>query len=373
MIPFDEYIKNKEIIICAGPGGAGKTTVSAALALAGAVIGRNTLALTIDPAKRLATSLGISTDTKEETQISERRFKEAGLSPKGILGAAIPDVKKTFDELIKRVAPSDASARKILSNKYYQGIADSLAGTQEYMAMEKLFSMYEKREYDLIVLDTPPSRHALDFLDAPKRLINLLEAGPLKWLLKPYFLVEKLSFGFSRLWTDLAIRALEKIVGIEVIHDIWEFFKDFEDLNEPFKKRAKETYELLRSPRTVFLIVTSPVEFAIYESLNLYKRLSKEKFLLGGVVINRAFLEYDFPASIGEGIKRHLSEHVDLAGKIMKNYQNYRALAASDTSGIEKMRKKLRKNTPLTVIPFFDTEIYDIEGLARVVRHILQF
>ncbi|MFP5299430.1 MAG: ArsA family ATPase, partial [Actinomycetota bacterium] len=169
MNPIEELIEHKEIIVCAGSGGVGKTTTSAAIALQAALSGKKAVVLTIDPAKRLASSLGLKELSNEPTKVNARKFTAAGLKPKGELWAMMLDTKSTFDKVVMQYARTEEQATKILNNRFYRNISGTLSGTQEYMAMEKLYELYSEGDYDLIVIDTPPTRNALDFLDAPKR------------------------------------------------------------------------------------------------------------------------------------------------------------------------------------------------------------
>lgn len=366
MTKLEDAINEKEVVICVGPGGVGKTTVSAAIALESAFSGKKTLALTIDPARRLATSLGISGERNVE--VNKARIKKAGFIPKGELHVTMLDVKSTFDELIDKVAPSESQRDKILSNKYYQNIADSLAGSQEYMAMEALLSAYERGEYGLIVVDTPPSRHILDFLSAPRRLINVLDAKALRLTLKSYSFMNRLSFGFTKIWTSVTLRVLEKVVGVDALNDVWEFFADFESVNEPLKRRAEETFRLLRSSKSMFLIVTGPGKQALYDSLSLYNNLTENNFKVGGIIANRVYSKDGVLDLTGEA--KSLLKDSALAEKLIKNYKNYRKVTESERKNLEEFEKNLRGKIPVVQIPYFDVEVYDLERLFELREHL---
>ena len=182
---FEELLDQRELVICVGSGGVGKTTSSAVIGLNAALAGKKVLVLTIDPAKRLANSLGVSALDNEAQQIPLSQFRDIGLEPDGELWAMMLDMKESFDHLVERHAPSDQNRQDILSNRFYQYFSTSLAGTQEYAASERLYELHSERDFDLIVLDTPPTTHALDFLEAPQRLARAVENKALQWLYKP--------------------------------------------------------------------------------------------------------------------------------------------------------------------------------------------
>lgn len=348
----------------------GKTTISATLALEGALTGKKTLALTIDPAMRLATSLGIV--KQRNVRVGRDRFKKAGFAPKGELHVMMLDVKNTFDELIEKTAPSATQRDKILSNKYYQSVANSLAGSQEYMAMEALLSAYEKGDYDLIIVDTPPSRHVLDLLSAPRRLINILDASALKLALKSYSFMSRWSFGFTKIWTSVALKALEKIVGVDVLHDVWEFFMDFESVNEPLKKRARETFRLLKSPESVFLIVTGSGKSVLHDSLHLYNHLSNDRFHVGGIIANRVYPRGDLP-NLESETRSLLKAEPDLACKLIQNYKDYTNLINSEEKDFQEFKTKLKNDrVPIITVPYMDTEVYDLEELFKLRGYLFK-
>jgi anion-transporting ArsA/GET3 family ATPase len=368
---LEDVIKEKEIIVCVGPGGVGKTTISATLALEGAFAGKKTLALTVDPALRLATSLGISGGKGRNIQIRKDRFKRAGFIPKGALHVMMLDVKSTFDELIERVAPSESQRDKILTNKYYRSIADSLAGSQEYMAMEALLSAYEEGDYDLIVVDTPPSRHVLNFLSAPRTLLNNLDNTASKLILKSYSLMNRWSFGFTKVWTSVALKALEKVVGVDVLHDVWEFFMNFESVSEPITERAEKAFRLLRSSESMFLIVSGPRKSTLTDSLKLYSSLINEGFEVGGVIANRVHSTNGLP-NLENETKALLDEDSALAKKLVRNYENYKNIANSEKKNLEEFERSLRGEIPVVCVPYFDVEVYDLEKLIEFRSYLLE-
>jgi anion-transporting ArsA/GET3 family ATPase len=236
----------KQVIVCAGAGGVGKTTTAAAIALRAASEGKKTAVLTIDPARRLASSLGLKELDNAPTKVNRRKFTAAGVEAKGELHAMMLDTKTTFDEVVYRYAPSPQQADRIIANRFYRNISGTLSGTQEYMAMEKLYELHSTGDYDLIVIDTPPTRNALDFLDAPRRLTGFFESRVLRWFLLPYM---KAGSGFMRVANVAAttfLRVVKRIVGGAVLEDTAEFFVNLEGMYDGFKERAVRAHLLRR-------------------------------------------------------------------------------------------------------------------------------
>ena len=277
-------LANLEVIVCCGSGGVGKTTVSAALALAIAErSNRRVLVLTVDPARRLATALGLPEIGTEPVTVSRSRLRRAGIDTQGELVAAMLDMKSTFDRMVLRLAPTRKDAQKILDNRFYQGISDSFVGSHEYMAMEALYELHEAGEYDTVIVDTPPSRNALDFLEAPNRLTDFVGARLLSWLSGPS------RFGFSALNFAAApfLRMADHLLGAEVLTEVAEFVKELQKIYTGVQKRSREVYKLLRSSRVGFVVVTTlePVPFG--EAEYFCARLRDYRMPLRGIVVNR--------------------------------------------------------------------------------------
>ncbi|MGI8774709.1 MAG: ArsA family ATPase, partial [Actinomycetota bacterium] len=266
MNPIEEIIATKQIVVCAGSGGVGKTTAAAALALQAALEGKKAAVLTIDPARRLASSLGLKELSNEPTKVHKRKFTSAGLDPKGELWAMMLDTKTTFDEVVLQYAPSPEQAQRIINNRFYRSISSRLSGTQEYMAMEKLYELHGSGEYDLIVIDTPPTRHALDFLDAPKRLTDFFESRVLRWFLIPYMKAGGGIFKVANVAAMTFLKLVKRIVGTEVLEDTAEFFGNLEGMYDGFKQRARDVAHLLQSKETAFVVITSPASESVTEA-----------------------------------------------------------------------------------------------------------
>ncbi len=274
---LSQVVRSAHIIVCTGSGGVGKTTTAATLAVGAAREGRRTIVLTIDPARRLAQSLGL------------RALDNTPRAVKGVEGldAMMLDMKRTFDEVIDRHADNASRAKKIKTNRFYQQLSNSLAGTQEYMAMEKLYDLHQQGVYDCIVIDTPPTRNALDFLDAPRRLTDFLEGRFLKMFLSPGLKAGKVvgrAVGFG---TAVFMKAASKITGAGVLDDLADFFQAFEGMYAGFKDRAQAVYKLLGGPDAAFVVVASPEPPALREARYFLQRLEQDGMPTAGLIVNR--------------------------------------------------------------------------------------
>ncbi|MFE9628467.1 ArsA family ATPase [Streptomyces sp. NPDC006527] len=267
------------IVVCCGSGGVGKTTTAAALGLRAAERGRKVVVLTIDPARRLAQSMGI--DSLDNTP---RRVK--GVEGDGELHAMMLDMKRTFDEIVEAHADAERAAA-ILSNPFYQSLSAGFAGTQEYMAMEKLGQLRAKDEWDLIVVDTPPSRSALDFLDAPKRLGSFLDGKLIRVLLAPAKVGGRAGMKFLNVGMSMMTGALGKVLGGQLLKDVQTFVAAMDSMFGGFRTRADATYKLLQAPGTAFLVVAAPERDALREAAYFVERLAAEEMPLAGLVLNR--------------------------------------------------------------------------------------
>jgi anion-transporting ArsA/GET3 family ATPase len=272
------------IIVCCGSGGVGKTTTAAALGLRAAERGRHVVVLTVDPARRLAQSMGLSS-----LDNTPRPVPLPDAAPGGTLHAMMLDMKRTFDEIVEAHADPDR-AEQILANPFYQSLSSSFAGTQEYMAMEKLGQLRRTEQWDLIVVDTPPSRSALDFLDAPQRLSRFLDGRLIKLLMAPtraggraYLKVVNVSF-------SVLTGIVTKVLGAQVLRDVQTFVAAFDTMFGGFRERAENTYRLLQTPGTAFLVVATPEPDALREASYFVERLSEDRMPLAGLILNRVHL-----------------------------------------------------------------------------------
>jgi anion-transporting ArsA/GET3 family ATPase len=367
MASVTDILKGKEICICAGSGGVGKTTTSAAIAAGMAAQGKKVVVLTIDPAKRLADSLGLKELGNEPSKVDDRLLREAGIEGGGELWAMMLDAKATFDELVQKHASDEETRDRILNNRIYQQISGALAGSQEYMAMEKLFEIHATGEFDVLVLDTPPSRNALDFLDAPKRLTQFIEGRGMQMFMKPT------GFGMKVVGrgTGVALSILKKVIGIDLIGDLQEFFEAFSGMVGGFRERAKRVTELLADPATTFLIVCGPQGEPIQEAVYFHRKVVEAGLPVGGVVVNK--VHYDLEGELGGGdvdkeLKSALKDK-DLAKRVAANFEDYRALAQRDAENIDRLARELKQDRVIRV-PYLDHDVHDLAGLIEIDRYL---
>jgi anion-transporting ArsA/GET3 family ATPase len=351
-------IEGKRIVVCAGPGGVGKTTTAAAVALGMAERGLKVAVLTIDPAKRLANSLGLPELGNEERKVPIE-FESSGE-----LWALMLDAKRTWDEMIERHAPDEKTRDAVLSNRIYQELSNAVAGSTEYMAMEKLYELHNEDRYDLLVLDTPPTRNALDFLDAPQRLSRFIDSRSLQFFLRP----GRLGLKVLGRGGGVLFGVLKRITGVDLLRDLSEFFNSFGDMAEGIQERAKRVAELLGDRHTTFLVVTSPQRDSIDEAIFFRRRLREGRMPFGGVIVNRVT---DQDLHVGDpDVAHELSALLGdkLAGKVVRNFEDYRDLAIRDHESIERLRHETGE--PVILVPHLDDDVHDLDGLAAMNRHL---
>ena len=375
------------VLVTAGTGGVGKTTVAAAIGLAGARAGKSVLVMTIDPARRLADALGTGALDHTPRQVPGERLREIGVTGGGTLAALMLDTKRTFDELVERFAPNPAARERIFSNPIYRNLTDALGGSREYSAMEKLRQMHVDGEYDLIVLDTPPASHALDFLDAPRRLAGFLESQFLTVLLHPAAVVGRASLRLFRSGSELVARGLERITGLDFLTSISEFLLAFEEMLGGFSERAREVSLLLRDPVCGFVLVTGPDQQQARSAESFWLRLKADGIQLVGLVLNRVHVwpgGGPAPADDArevelaiEWLTRALAEaapEIDALGgarELVAATRAHAARARRDAAVRERLEKALPLPTEaVRVVPLFSEDVHELEALARMERLI---
>jgi len=361
-----DLLEGKRVCICAGSGGVGKTTTSAAIAMGMAARGLKVGVVTIDPARRLATSLGLEDLGNEPRRVEPERFAEHGLEMKGELWAMMLDAKRTFDELIDRLAPDTATRDEILSNRIYEELSGAVAGSQEYTAIAKLYELDREGGFDLLVLDTPPSRNALDFLDAPDRLTDFFEGRALKVFLRPTGLGMKIV-GRG---TGVVFGVLKRVTGIDLLQDLSVFFRALGGLVDGFRERAKQVKKLLGDPSTTFLLVTSPEREPVDEAIFFWSKLEEARMPFGGLVVNRVHHDALGDASV-EDVAAALDGELDpkLALKVAENLRDYHVLAVRDRGSIARLGEQL-DSPPTIEIPHLDDDVHDIDGLLQMQRYL---
>jgi anion-transporting ArsA/GET3 family ATPase len=361
-----DVVADKRIVICGGSGGVGKTTTSAAIGMGAAAAGRKVAVVTIDPAKRLANSLGLEELGNEPALVDPALFARAGVEMQGELWAMMLDPKRTFDDLIDRLAPNEKARDEVLGNRIYQELSNAVAGSQEFTAMAKLYELDRDHDFDLIVLDTPPSRNALDFLDAPDRLTQFFEGRALQVFLRPTGLAARVM-GRG---TGMVFGVLKRVTGIDLLEDLAVFFRSLSGMIDGFKERAQAVNKLLADRRTVFLLVTSPEREPIDEAIFFWRKLKAARMPFGGVVVNRVHHDLLGDAEVDDVSDELAAELGDkLAGRVAENFRDYHVLARRDARNIERLGSQLRDDR-LLLVPYLDEDVHDIEGLARLDRYL---
>ena len=367
--PLARLAGGRPIVVCCGSGGVGKTTAAAVLALAGARRGRNAVVVTIDPAKRLANALGLAILSDTAREIDRELWDPDGVaSPGGRLSALMLDTKSTFDHLVLKYSPDPAQGERILENRFYRNISGALAGTQEYMAMEKLHELHEEGGYDLIVIDTPPTRNALDFLDAPARLTRLLNNKLFRLVMAP----TRASFRMANLALQAFFRTVSKLIGTEVVEDLVLFFQAFEGMEDGFRERARRVTELLSDQRTAFVLVTAPARDAVAEAAYFAGRLAAGGLRVDGLVVNRIHPEFAAVApeppvptgAEGDGAA------AGRLGELYANLADFIELAKRERRHLEGLERSVGA-VPIVRVPLLEVDVCDIDSLTEVGRYLL--
>jgi anion-transporting ArsA/GET3 family ATPase len=359
-------LAGKRVLICVGSGGVGKTTTSAALALGLATDGRRVAVVTIDPARRLASALGLSELTPEPRQIPPEVFAAQGLQVKGELWAMMLDAKRTFDEIIVTLAPDDGSREEILENPVYHELSTAVSGSHELSAIAKLYELYEEHDFDAIVLDTPPSRNALDFLSAPTRLLGFLEGRALQVFLAPGGLTARL-FGRG---TALVFAIFARVTGVDMLSELSAFFRSLSGVIDGFGERTRSVAALLRAPETTFLVVTSAEPEPAREARFLTQRLAGAGMSKGALIVNRVQLD-GLHGRTTEEVRELLVPDLGeaLAGRVAQNLADFDVLARRDAEAIAELREDVGEKQPV-LVPHLDGEVQDLLGLSRVAEHL---
>lgn len=353
-----QTVDELKVVVCTGPGGVGKTTSAAALALALATQGRRVALITVDPARRLADALGLEALTNHPTSVALPR------TVPGSVDAMMLDTRETFDDLVRRHAPSTAQGDRILANRFYQNIAGALGGTQEYMAMEKLHELVTAPRcadgttlpaFDCVVVDTPPTKNALEFLSAPERLIRFLDNRVFRAMMLP----ARGGFRVVGLATQAVLRTLGKIVGGEVIADAVAFFQAFEGMEEGFRQRAAAVTSLLRAPTTGWIIVTSPREESVAEALFLVDQLVDGGVAVQGIIANRVQPSFA-PLPVSASVAPELRAAVE------------RAHAANELAEAHRLAlAPLRERSgPFQELTLRATDVHDLAGLRELAASL---
>ncbi len=383
---MDGLLATKEIVVACGPGGVGKTTTAAAAAIMAAIRhGSKVLVLTVDPARRLADALGLDGIGNTEHRVPDEAFRAAGIKPRGELWAAMLDTKESWDDLIRRHAPDKQTRDEILANPLYQNISGKFVQSHDYIAMERLYEIHSESDYDLIVVDTPPTRNALDFLDAPQRMADFFSSRLLRWLIVPYR--SRLVNVATKPFYSIA----DRILGTEFLADISEFFILFQSMYDGFVERSESVGRLLSDRRTTFIVVSTLEAVPLREAEYFAEQLTARRLHLGAIVLNKVLPDYlrgaegarvaesmrDRAGALAEQLAPGLAAvdpalgDPDQVGRVLTevadSYLNFQVVALR-----EMEERSMLSVVPdvLATVPFFDTDIFDLAGLVRLGEQI---
>ncbi|HLI72991.1 MAG TPA: ArsA-related P-loop ATPase [Acidimicrobiales bacterium] len=346
-----DLVEERSIVVCCGSGGVGKTTVAAAFAVEAARRGRRACVVTIDPAKRLANAMGVG-------ELTNAPHRVAG-PWEGELWALMLDPKGTFDDLVRRYASSREQAESILANRLYKNLTGALSGTQEYMAMEKLYELVEEGGYDLVVVDTPPTRNALDFLDAPRRLTRFLGHRLFQFLLMP----TRAYLRAVSVATQALLRTMSKVAGAEIVHDAVAFFQAFEGMEEGFRTRSDHMRRLLARRTTAFVLVTSPRADTVEEAGWFADKLNESGLAVEGLVVNRVHPPFEARGELPE------APPGTALATLVANLRGYQAVNHREEEAFAALVTQVAPS-PVARVPLLESDVHDVDGLSHIAGHM---
>lgn len=376
---LEQLLSAKEIVICCGSGGVGKTTTAAALgAMAATHLGGKVLVVTVDPARRLANALGLEEFGNVETQVPPNAFTAAGVEPQGELWAAMLDTKQSWDDLVRRHAPDVATRDAILANPLYTNITGRFVQSHDYIAMERLYEIHASGEYDLVIVDTPPTRNAIDFLEAPERMADFFSSRLLRWLTVPY------RSRLVNVATKPFYKVADTILGSAFLEDIAEFFMLFQTMYDGFVERARSVQRTLEDKRTTFVVVSTLESAPVREAEFFIDALEQESFHLGAVVLNKVLPKYLLDTKAAKSAKAMSSDPEGVAAalpsdlgvpddvarvleEVGNSFLNFRVVASRES---EQRKELAAQPEVIASVPYFDSDIFDLGGLLRLGEQI---
>ena len=370
---LEALVRQRGVIVCVGSGGVGKTTTAAALGLEAARLGRRVLVLTIDPARRLANALGLPSFGNEV-----RRIALSDAAAGGELYACMLDTQATFDDLVHRLSPDDATRQAIFGNRIYRVVSDNFAGSQEYMATERLYDVHRSGEYDLIVLDTPPVKNALDFIEAPGRLARFVDRQIVKWFLMPYD--EKRVFGRVLVGTSgVVFRLLGMIFGRGFLEELSGFFQAFRELMDGFHERHAAVTRLFADPGTGFVVVCAPTEPSVDVASFFHDELRSRRLPLEGFVLNRVHRCHDrdlsavdllgpLASELGADLAAHTTP--SLLARLEAAHRRLRSVVREEHPFIERVNAMAGAGHFVVEVPLLDRPIRDMRGLDELAGRL---
>jgi anion-transporting ArsA/GET3 family ATPase len=351
--PIDRVVRDQSVVVCCGSGGVGKTTIAASIALEAARLGRSACVVTIDPARRLANSLGLDTLANRPTRIDGPWAGE--------LHALMLDPKGTFDDLVQRYSDSAEQAEDIKVNRIYKNLTGTLSGTQEYMAMEKLYELVEEGGFDLVVVDTPPSRNALDFLDAPRRLTHFLENRLFQALMKP----TRAGLKFMSVAAQALLRTISKVAGADIVSDAVSFFQAFEGMEEGFRTRAARVRTLLVEDGTSFVLVASPRPDSVDEAVHFAGKLAESGMSVTALVVNRVQPRFAEDAQL-DALRRQAGPDLGTAlDQLIDNLGGYTAASDREEGTLAELVAQVDP-APVYRVPLLNGDVHDLDGLGTI-------
>jgi anion-transporting ArsA/GET3 family ATPase len=365
---LDALVERDTIVICCGSGGVGKTTTAAVIAQEAARRGRDAIVVTIDPAKRLANALGLGSLSDSPSEVPRALWDPEDDAPaSGRLSALMLDTKTTFDRLITRYAVGNEQAERILDNSFYRNVSGALSGTQEYMAMEKLYELHEDGGFEIIVVDTPPTRHALDFLDAPDRLLRMLDNRVFRLLMMP----TRAYLRVASVAVQTFLRTVSRVIGTEVVDDIVAFFRAFEGMEAGFRERAARVRALLADRGAAFVLVTSPRRDAIDEAQFFAKRLEDDRRSVAALVVNR--VHPAFGSELSEGLRLRADKLRDSAltepgtrlAALYDNLADFNEIAARERGHLTDLTARIGP-AAVAYVPFMAHDVHDLAALSEI-------
>ncbi len=374
MTGIEDLLRDRRLLITAGSGGVGKTTTAAAMAMRAAQGGRRVAVLTIDPAQRLADALGLDALGGTLKQVDPGHFEAADLRCEGQLFAMMLDVKTTGDQMVRRFAPDPATAQRILDNNYYRYFSASLAGAQEYMAVEQVRTLVEDDAFDLVVLDTPPAAHALDFLDAPERMLSALDSKAMQVLRGGGD--ESLAARLLGRGRGLVIKSINKLTGGPFIEELTDFFILFGSILDAMKASSRAVQALLRDDGTRFFLVTAPYRANVDEALHFRRQLDSRGFPFGGFLVNRVHRPVptvtDDPTTLAHALDElsdlPLDRRERVVSGMLAGLTAHARMAERDREAIARLDRLA--DAPLVVVPLLPEDVRDLRGLDRVARSL---
>jgi anion-transporting ArsA/GET3 family ATPase len=377
---LESIIGTQRILVVMGPGGVGKTTLAATLGLEAAVQGRRALVLTIDPAMRLADALGLDTLTAGDRHgLSKDTLNRSGVPAKTPLFIAMLDTGRSLTDLIAREVSDPRRRQRILENPFFDRLCQDLVGSREYAAMEEIYHLHVHGDYDLLIVDTPPTTHGLDFLEAPDRVLDVLEHDSYRWLMRPALLTGKLGLKVLNFSGGYVVRTLSKFTGIQFLKDLAAFIDLFSGLIEGFRQRAVALRSILTTDASAFLLVTTPDPSRSEECRYLNRRLSRRHLAPGAVVANRVMPK---PAALPqeptwrEELTGALAAEMDdhevekTVAAMQKAHQMLSDLAGRDQRRLAELKESLPNHSHVVEVPLLDEDIHDIEGLEKLRRAV---